>query len=177
MNKKQLLNIVTKNDKVKERTTFREQLKMVKWVMNLSECELDLLFEEETFVPEVPKPSSGVKKILNMGIFAAAVALPGGLSLYSAVNYLMADYNYKCAVRCKTNEQNESLCNRQCKLKALNYIVMRLGLEYRRCNSSKDPGKCRKKLLSLIKSYRNKRNRVQANLQLAMRKARLKGKI
>lgn len=176
MNKNHLVKFIISNDYIKNKISFKEHLKMAKWVMSLSECEIQLLFEEENYVPKVPKvpkPSGMIKKILNMGIVTAAVAIPGGLTLYSAINYLLDDYNYNCALNCD-DEEYESLCNRKCKLKSLNYIVMKLGAEYKKCDNTTNPVKCRKRLLSIIKEYRNRRNKVQANLHLAQLKARMK---
>lgn len=180
MKNKDLVNFIVRNDYIKNKTTFKDQLKMIKWVSTLSECELRLLFEqEEEITVKVPKPSTLTSKILHIGLFMASTQVFAGKAILMAVEFLVQDYNYKCAIKCRNNTavRNKSICNRECKVKSLSYIVMKLGAEYNKCNSTPDPGKCRKRMLGIIKSYRNKRNREAANLELAKRKARLKGDI
>jgi len=179
MDKQFLINFIAKSEYIKSKTSFKEQLGMIKWVKSLSEQDLKIVLNEVEIDAEVPTPDGPAKKVLSIGFVTAAVILPGGMALHAASQYLLKDFNYKCELKCQNDKtiKNKALCSRHCKTAALKNIVEKLEKEYKGCDASKDPSKCRKRLLPLIKEYTNKRNKAILQLSYATKKARMRGDI
>ena len=149
---------------------------MISWVDNLSEEDLlslvwyGHLYEQDK---QPPTPEAIVKKVLGMGIFAAAVVLPGGMPIYYTLQYLKDMYNYKCELMCQRREdvENKGLCYRQCNYKAMEMIVRKLESEIPKCRTTKDPKKCQTKLFGQLKKWRKKEAEARLRLRMAQRGA------
>jgi len=144
---------------------------------NWSDIKFEQVYYRKDVEPKIPQPPNIAKKVLKLGFTGAALILPGGLALHATAKYLMDDYNYKCELKCQRDRtiSNKSLCARSCHTNALKFITKKLESDLSSCDKSENPTKCRKKILPLLKEYRNRRNKSIINLSYAIKKARAKG--
>ncbi len=192
-----LLNVIYKSDHIKQNTTFKEQLGMIQWIKKMSPDKLKSLVEsnvvgqvnfatfddlkEDTRGIEVrvPTPSPPVKRALSIGLSTATLVMPGGLIINAAAKYMLDSYNYKCELSCQKDEsikrELKGLCSNKCKVSSIAYVLAKIKGELGKCDATKNPRKCRKKLGTLVKNYTNKYAQAQARMSLTSRKAKMRG--
>ena len=62
----------------------------------------------------------------------------------------------------------------QCKLKSLTKVTAAIATQYKKCDNTTNPNKCRKKLRALMTNYRKKQMEAKMRLERAIRKDREK---
>ena len=169
-----LKSIVMFSDKLKQRTTFKEQIDILNWVYDAPSYRI--LNIAEAWDDPPPIPSAPVKTALKIGFAVTAVVLPGGLILQQLASFLIDSYDHDCQKQCheRSDIDNKSLCYRQCKLKSLTKVTAAIATQYKKCDNTKKPIKCRQKLRSLMTNYRKKQMEAKMRLERAIRKDREK---
>jgi len=182
--RKLLLNVVYESNHIKNNTTFKEQLGMIKWIKEMSNEEILEFFKKDDrrdINVKVPKPSGPAKKAIKMGLSTASIVMPGGFVMKSVAQYLKDSFNYKCELSCRKDEsikkELKSLCVNKCKVSSYEYVVKQLSLAARKCSQTNNPRKCKKKLNSVIREYSNKHSQAYARYRLSKRKAQMKGNL
>jgi len=182
--RKLLLNVVYESNHIKNNTTFKEQLGMIKWVKEMSNEELLEFFKKEDrrgIEARIPQPSSTTKKVLNMGFTSATIVMPGGIAIHSAAQYMKDSFNYKCELSCNKDEEVQkglkSVCVNKCKAASFEHVLRHLYLASGKCGKTQNPRKCKKKLNSVIREYSNKHSQAYARYRLSKRKAQMKGNL
>ncbi len=127
---------------------------------------------------KIPKTDPKLQKIISVGLSIASLAVPiPGLTL--AINQL-SDLNiYKCRINCEKieNIKNKSLCYTKCKYKATKWSVSYIEKELSKCNRTKKPSKCRKKLFKMLMTYKKKLAKEEIMFHYKERKARYEGNL
>lgn len=140
---------------------------------------LNLCFEEhltENLKP--PKTDPHLQKTITTGLAVASLAVPiPGLTL--AISQISDVNIYKCRIRCEQAEhiKNKNLCYARCKYEATKWSVNYLERELNKCNRTKKPSKCRKKLFKMLMTYKKKLAKEEIMYRYKERKARAEGKI
>ena len=173
-----LLNMIYHSPYIKENTTFKEHIGMVRWIKNMSENKLNFLIENNNTTIKAQRYGAG-KKALSLGFAVASIALPGGIAIQAASTYLLNSYNSECELKCQRDESLnsalKSVCSNRCKSNALGMLLKTLNSEIRKCDSTSDPIKCRMKLEKIIKDYSMRKVKMDARLSLSIRKAKMSG--
>lgn len=133
----------------------------------------NLLLEKKSKKPIIPFQ---VQYILNRGLAASAVFLPGGI-IYLVTRKLYDLYDYKCAVKCYIikDTSNKSICFKRCNLKSIADVISKVENELRDCDFTKNPDRCRKRLSKVLLYWKELEIDAQEGLQLKIQ--RLKNKI
>ena len=168
-NRQFLINVVAHSEHIKKNTTLKEQIQMLRWIKKLPNSHITKILEDT----KLPKSSNAIKKVLKLGFAASVVAFPGGVTLLTTINYLKDSFNYKCELKCKSSE-NPALCADRCIVQSLQYIIKMLEKSYNDCASTRKPLKCRKRLHSVIKTYRIKLIKAESRLSISTRKASIR---
>jgi len=175
--REQLVSIVIHSDKLKDKTTFDEQLNILNWVWDAPNYKI-LEFDDvvKHWKKDPPIPKAPVKKALKLGFAVAAVVIPGGIVLNQAAGYLVDSYNYKCQKMCQESEEvdNKNLCYKSCKHKANATVTKAINNEYATCDKTNGPVKCRKRLRTLMFKYRKRTLESKMRFDQAVRKSKQK---
>ncbi len=173
---------------LKCRTKIFKLLKI--WKVKLVKSELDLDFKQRIHAAKLSKQfklkenetptktNPKLQKIVNTGLAISSLTIPiPGLSL--AIKKISDINIYKCRSRCEksTNIVNKNLCYSKCKYEATKWSVAFIERELSKCNGTKKPIKCKKKLFKMLMVYRKKLAKEEIMHSYKERKARSQGKI
>jgi len=135
---------------------------------------LTLISEDDTIHEDLepPKTNPKTESILKNGLAIASLAVPiPGLTL--AIFYLADVNRYKCAAKVeREGGENKSVRFAQCRLAAAKWAENYVKKEIAKCKSTKDPGKCQKKLFKLLRSVVQKRVDAEGKLRWVVAKTK-----
>ena len=143
--KEEALNIIKTNTILRDRLSFREHLKLYNTVKE----------QKNKQVVAPTKINPNITKWAQRAIHIGFIPIPIpflGLVVHKATS----EYSAICVGKClKQKEASKSYCIAQCNYISARDTVQQLEKDYKNCHKSKeDPYKCRKKILNLLKHWK-----------------------
>jgi len=102
-------------------------------------------------------------KVLKYGFAAIAGGMLGiGAPLSMAIYYLYRRYNDVCIKKCSSTGDTKT-CYSKCAIDVATKIISNLKSELGKCSKTKDPEKCKNKIIKEIKKWENKIQKLRMN--------------
>ena len=168
-----LLEVIKTNPRIRRKLSLREHLKLYRFIANMSESQALKLYE--TIKP--PQTNPKIQRVVSTGIAMASLVIPiPGLTL--AVNKLSDINSYKCSIECDRRDNiHTAMCYTKCRYLSAQWAVNYIEKEITKCPQTKNPYKCKKKLLTLLKTSQHKLAHREVTYRAKERDFRRKGKI
>jgi hypothetical protein len=181
--KKTLIEFISYSPYLRENLTFTDHTKMLVWTNNLTyEESISAVFNGGSLLNEfgIRAFENKFKKFIKYGLAGlATIIMPGGPVLGMMALYLFRKIGDPCVRKCTLKfGTKDTVCKKQCLVDACQNMLNHIKSQLKKCDSTKNPPKCHRKLNGIYKEWSNKL--AKYNLQLAKAKAtRLKktGKI
>jgi hypothetical protein len=156
-----IMNMVSDNDLIRERLEFTEHVDMLKWVSELDyETSVSIVFNNAVMLDEfgIRDFEGKFRKFLKYGLAAIAGGImasrvmmitPIGLTVGAVTYYLFRKATDPCWQNClsKFGKSSErKVCKYQCQAKAAKSIVNDVKAQIGKCDGTKNPLGCEKKL-------------------------------
>ena len=156
-----LLKIAVNSNKIKQKTTFQEQVNLCKNIQNLSYTEsISFVFNkgellDEFGVRDFESKFSKFKKYGLAGIVGGMMA--GGVAISAPVGITVAlitmflfrkatDPCYQVCVKKFMRPVQRKICKYECQVKAAKTIVSDIRAQIGRCSGTPNPGRCERSL-------------------------------
>lgn len=121
-----------------------------------------------------PKKEKMIRTVLYLGLWALPIPF-----FNDVINYMVKKYSVSCAGKCLPQSKlPKNVCYRQCAYLGAKYANSILKQQLSKCNKSKDPVKCKKKVYNMMNDWKQReaerKIRFERALKTAIQKAREK---
>lgn len=177
LSKSQMLKMISESDEFRKNLNFKDHVAIYNAAKSLDE-------QDNTIAVTPPKIDPKKEKIARQALYLGLWIIP--IPFFNdVVNYLIKKYSFSCITKCLGQKKySKSLCISQCSYLSAKYAVQLLNSQMSKCNKADKPVKCKKKILSLLKDWKQRETETKikfdAILKSELRKAqelKNKGKV
>lgn len=165
--KKDLIKFVSENKQLRKDLSFKEHLKVYQVCQYIKEDEDDVgHFEVD------PKKEKMTRILLYLGIGVLPIPF-----LNDIINYMIKKYSFGCMGKCVPNRKlSKTVCYNQCAYLGAKYAVATLTSQLSKCDKSKNPVKCKRKVYDLLEDWKQReverKVKFESSLRSEVRKVR-----
>lgn len=166
----QTIKFISENKQLRKKLNFEQHLSLYEY------CTL---LEDDDHVQPVkidPKKEKLVRQVAYLGLWVVPVPF-----FNDVVNYMVKKYSFACAVKCiKSSKIPKIVCYNQCAYMGAKYANDVLNQNLSKCNKSKNPVKCKKKIYDLQLDWKQReaerKIKFESSLRAAIRNQQEKNK-
>lgn len=161
LSNQKIMNFILENKTLRKNISFKNHLRLYEVSTYLKE-------DEDVKPPQIdPKKEKLIRHAMYLGLWVVPIPFFNDL-----VNYLVKKYSFGCATKCLSQKKlPQTVCYTQCAYLGSKYAVKFLNEQLSKCNKSKEPIKCKKKIYNLLEDWKQREIERKIKFDSALRDA------
>jgi hypothetical protein len=150
-----LMHLISESSVIRKNLSFPEHLALFSAIKRIPEESAtkisQKIFEQDVDQPKVnPEMEKKVRIVLYLGLWLLPIPF-----FNDVVNYIIKKHDFACMKSC-IRDKDRDFCYRKCRYEGRQYAVKFLQSQVTKCNKSKKPLKCKKKVLNMLEDWRQR---------------------